>query len=400
MQIASAGSTLTDPRAAIDQACADLSRQLGATPTIIFAHFSIQYAAAGLWEAIRRHFPACRVHGASSCRGVMTEQGIFGEEDRGLALLGLLDPDGAYGVAIGSATENPRQQAATLLRQAIAAAERPGEVPDLVRLAATPGREEEILLGIEDILGPNVPIIGGTAADNEIKGGWEIMADGGCQSEGLALAVLYPSTPLYFSFHNGYRPTEQRGTVTRAAGRTIYQIDHRPAAEVYNHWTGGLIQQQLAAGGVVLEATTLFPLGREVGQIGGVPYFNLAHPERVTAEGGLTTFADIAVGEELHQMIGTSESLITRGGRVAEAALEAGRLQPRQISGALVTYCAGCMLTVFPRLEEVRNSLDQALGGRPFLGNFTFGEQGCFTGGENRHGNLMISVIVFSGAKP
>ncbi len=46
--------------------------------------------------------------------------------------------------------------------------------------------------------------------------------------------------------------------------------------------------------------------------------------------------------------------------------------------------------------EEVVQGLRDALPGVPFLGAFTFGEQGCFVGGENRHGNLMISVLLFS----
>ena len=41
------------------------------------------------------------------------------------------------------------------------------------------------------------------------------------------------------------------------------------------------------------------------------------------------------------------------------------------------------------------SELQAALPGIPFLGSFTFGEQGCFPGGENRHGNLMISVLLF-----
>ena len=73
----------------------------------------------------------------------------------------------------------------------------------------------------------------------------------------------------------------------------------------------------------------------------------------------------------------------------------AGRLTADQVSGALVIYCAGCMLTVQDEMEEVAAEVREALGGKPFLGAFTFGEQGCFTGGENRHGNLMISVVVF-----
>jgi len=54
------------------------------------------------------------------------------------------------------------------------------------------------------------------------------------------------------------------------------------------------------------------------------------------------------------------------------------------------------MFTVKQRMDEVVSNLRSALGEEtPFLGAFTFGEQGCFFGGENRHGNLMVSLVLF-----
>ncbi|MFH7320010.1 FIST signal transduction protein [Desulfurivibrio sp. D14AmB] len=397
MKIASAGSIKPDSRAAVREACDTLLHKLGTPPTMVFAHWSIAHSAQTVGEEIARRFPDCRFHGASSCRGAMTEEGILFKDGHGLALLGVADPGGAYGVASRGFADNPRQSAARAVLEAIADAGRPGEMPDLVRLLSTPGRESEVLAGIEDVLGPGIAIIGGSAADNEVRGEWKIISAGSCIGQGLSVGVLYPSTPVYFSFHNGYSPTDHRGTVTATHGRTITSIDHRPAAQVYNEWTKGLIGHVLPAGGPVLNATTLNPLGRVVGHIGSVPYFNLAHPDRVSADGSLSTFADINPGEELVLMQGTVETLISRAGRVAQAASQGGHIPPEQISGALVTYCAGCMLTVKERIDEVVTSLNQAMANRPFLGSFTFGEQGCFTGGENRHGNLMISVIIFSG---
>jgi hypothetical protein len=115
----------------------------------------------------------------------------------------------------------------------------------------------------------------------------------------------------------------------------------------------------------------------------------------VTTDGALTLFSDIEEGEELILMSGTRKSLTSRAGRVARAALGAGNLTADQISGALVIYCAGCMLTVQDQMDQVAAEVRNALDGKPFIGAFTFGEQGCFIGGENHHGNLMISVVVF-----
>ncbi|MGB1147390.1 MAG: FIST C-terminal domain-containing protein, partial [Alphaproteobacteria bacterium] len=148
-------------------------------------------------------------------------------------------------------------------------------------------------------------------------------------------------------------------------------------------------------GGNVLSDTTLNPLGRRRDAIAGFDYFLLSHPDSVTKDGALSLFSDIAVGEEITLMEGTSDNLVQRASRVAEHALEMARLDKDQLAGALVIYCAGCMLTVQDRMDEVAQGLQEALGNKPFLGNFTFGEQGCFVGGSNHHGNLMISVVVF-----
>ncbi len=95
-------------------------------------------------------------------------------------------------------------------------------------------------------------------------------------------------------------------------------------------------------------------------------------------------------------MHGTVDSLISRAGRVAVSALETAQVDSTELAGALVVYCAGCMLTVQERLDEVVESFQKSLPDTPFLGTFTFGEQGCFLNGENRHGNLMISVLLLA----
>jgi hypothetical protein len=212
----------------------------------------------------------------------------------------------------------------------------------------------------------------------------------------VVISVFFPSVEISYAFRSGYDPTSLTGKVTKAQGRTLYEIDGRPAAELYNEWTNGLVADAISTGGNVLAATTLAPLGREVGRVGDVPYYKLSHPDQITADGALTLFTDIDVGDDIVLMQGSRNSLVTRAGRVTQAAIDAGSLATGAIAGALVIYCAGCMLTVQPDMAGVADEIGSALNQAPFLGVFTFGEQGCFVGHENSHGNLMISVVVFS----
>jgi hypothetical protein len=399
MRVATAESSEPDTTRAVQQAHAALLRELGGAPHWLLVQSSVRHPAADLQRAIAAlDVPA--IHGSSSCLGVMTQAGPL-VDGPSLALFGLRDDDGSFGV--GAATPNEVVEAvdaagvaALALHRAIAAAGRQGEAPALVWLTAAPGQEEACIAGLELVLGREVPVVGGSAADDAVAGGWYQLTREGHHTDAVVVSALFPAGRVVSAFQSGYTPTTTRGLVTRARGRTLIEIDGEPAARVYDAWTDGAIAGALAAGGSVLASTTLFPLGRRVGDVGGVPYYRLAHPATVHADGSIDLFADIAEGDELVLMQGDVEALVSRAGRVAADARALARLAPSDVAGSLVIFCAGCMLTVRDRLEQVVVGLREGLGGAPFLGSFTFGEQGCFVGGENRHGNLMISVTVFA----
>jgi hypothetical protein len=145
----------------------------------------------------------------------------------------------------------------------------------------------------------------------------------------------------------------------------------------------------------ILTAATLWPLGRVTREISGVPFHLLAHPAVAHPDGSLDLFANVTEGDRLWQMQGSADSLVARAGRVAlQARDDAGG----DVAGALVIYCGGCMLAVRDRMPEVQAGINAALGEVPWLGLFTFGEQGAPTGGHAKHGNLMISCTAFRRA--
>ena len=67
--------------------------------------------------------------------------------------------------------------------------------------------------------------------------------------------------------------------------------------------------------------------------------------------------------------------------------------------GLLFFFCGGCFLAIKERIDEVWHGLKKELPNVPMLGQFTFGEQGVFPDGKVAHGNLMITVVLWSDAK-
>ncbi|MEL6550099.1 MAG: FIST N-terminal domain-containing protein [Pseudomonadota bacterium] len=334
-----------------------------------------------------------RVHGATSCLGAMTHAG----KTDGVAIFAISDADGAYGTGISSFEAGPRQAAAEATRSALAMADRVGERPELVWVAATPGAEEAVVQGIEDIVGADIAIIGGSAADNSVSGDWFVFDGLTKVTDGVIVSVLFPSRPISFAYQSGYSPTSHTGRVTKADGRVLKEIDGQPAMDVYAEWTGQDVTtvEKGAPAEAILGASTLWPLGREINQVGQVPFYLLAHPAVAHDTGEIELFATVDEGEELTCMNGTKKSLVERAGRVAALARETGRLSEKPIAGALMIYCGGCMLSVQDEIGDVVSGVNTALDGAPFLGAFTFGEQGTLLRAGNRHGNLMISCIVF-----
>ncbi|QEP43787.1 hypothetical protein D5085_12035 [Ectothiorhodospiraceae bacterium BW-2] len=394
MKMGTGVSTQGETEAAIAEIVAQLEQRGGDSVDLLICYYTENHAPARLQQVLTQLYPKSQIHGCSTCQGVMTEQGYFSEQGSAIAVLAISDPEGSYGSALVPMADGGELGGRQAIEAAIAGAEREGESPELVWLSATPGCEESVIMGIQQVIGDQTPIAGGSAADNSVAGGWSLFNQQQQERQGVLVTAFYPSVELSFAFHSGYYPTAFRGVVTRSSGRTIWEIDHQCAAAVYNRWIDHRLDEVIAqGGGSILSQTTLFPLGRVGGD--GSQRYKLSHPESITAAGGLALFTDMSEGEELILMEGSSESLIHRAGRVADEALTIADMAAEGSSGALVIYCAGCMLTVEAQMGEVVESIKSAIPAVPFLGAFTFGEQGCFIDAGNLHGNLMISIVIF-----
>jgi hypothetical protein len=381
---------------AINEAWAQITDKLKEKPVLLICNASANYSAQTSSSLLAKLAPEqCKIAGSSSCLGTMSNAGYHSQQGYGLGLIAFSEDEGDFGAALVKQSDNPEKAAVQAMQKAISNADRPGELPDLVWLNAAPGQEEAILQGITSVIGNNVPVMGGSSADNDISGRWWQFCSQHIETDGVLLIAMYPQCQVGLSFHSGYAPTTHSGTVTKAENRLIYSIDDQPAAQVYNEWTNGLVDAQLQ-GGNILQISTFRPLGREAGRIEDVPYYALLHPEQILDHGAIRLFSNIKTGERITLMSGSLSSLSSRAGSVASGILKRHEWDNQQLAGALVVYCAGCMLGIQEHMNEVVTGLNTTLGRTPFHGMFTFGEQGCFIDGINRHANLMISVVVFA----
>ncbi|PWK58122.1 FIST signal transduction protein [Roseicyclus mahoneyensis] len=365
-------------------------------PDFVAVHFGVGLHAAKLRDALLGSLGAGALHGGSSCLGVMGRDGVD-IAGAGLGAFAIWDAEGSYGTGAADLGENAEEAARHAALAALAQAGRSGEMPDMVWLSVAPGREEQVLAGLRAVVGAETLIVGGSSADNDISGSWAQFGPDGVHGDGVVVSVLFPSQPIASVYQSGYAPTGAQGHVTRVEGRRLIEIDGRPAAQVLHDWSGGVVPMAGQEPCSILAASTLWPLGRVTRHLAGVPFHLLAHPAVAHPDGSVDLFADVAQGDHLWQMQGSADSLVARAGRVAAQARESAG---GAVAGALVVYCGGCMLAVRDRMEEVSAGIEAALGDVPWLGVFTFGEQGVPVGDEAKHGNLMISCSVIAQPDP
>ncbi|MFC7291548.1 FIST signal transduction protein [Hirschia litorea] len=376
---------------------------------LAFAFYGFEHDADLIRSSLGEMLGDAAILGGSSHNGVMDSAAVRGSNSLGVYLIE--DDTGDYGVGAAEYGDDPAAAAEAALKQALERADCLDQLPELVWVYQAPGFEDQVLEGLNRVVGERCPIVGGSAADNDVSGKWSLFDNEMTMQNGVVVAVFFPSTAIGFAYQGGYEPNGhvgyvtrieeqnkgQMGRVTRVAGaeprsRAILEINNRPAAEVYNEWTNGAISDKLEAGGVILSETNLAPIATLAGCSDGIDQYLLIHPESVREDGGLTTFASIDLNAELYCMRGDPNQIIERAGRVVKLAKD--QLYGAEPAGAIMVFCGGCRMAVGEHLSAAPGVVQEWIGDAPLISCFTFGEQGPMMG-KNSHGNLMISAIVF-----
>jgi hypothetical protein len=92
--------------------------------------------------------------------------------------------------------------------------------------------EEDFLRGLVKVTGRNYPIIGGSTGDDlKLKQTWQF--GNGVYTDSAVLGVISGGIKIGTAIGNNYNPIPKKGAaVTKSKGRTVYEINNQPAADV------------------------------------------------------------------------------------------------------------------------------------------------------------------------
>jgi len=235
VKTATASSGLLDEKMAVRECLTEVQSRLNAPINFLILYSSVDYDTEVLAKELRLLAPGVPIHGGTSSQGVMTEKGYCCEDvHRGMGVFALSDSDGAFGTGSSEISDKPRESAVAAAREALKEAGRPGESPAMVWMMTAPGAEEEVIYGLSEFFGPNVPICGGSSADNDVSGKWSQFTHKIHSTRAVIISVFFPSSPIAFAFQGGYDATETTAIITRGNGRVIQELDGKPATQLTN----------------------------------------------------------------------------------------------------------------------------------------------------------------------
>jgi predicted transcriptional regulator len=126
--------------------------------------------------------------------------------------------------------------------------------------------ENEIIDALAEKL--SFPIIGGTAGDDlKFKNIYQIYQDNVISGH-VVFATISTKRRIEILYGHGYEPTEFYGRITKASGNVIYELDGKPAYEVYQDMVSKvsgipkeILEKYKSHNGKNLDFTILYPLG-------------------------------------------------------------------------------------------------------------------------------------------
>ena len=331
------------------------------------------------------------VIGCTSSAAICTQDGYLNKETgySGMMLFG----GDLEVVTAGSAqtSETPREVGRRVARDAISKVKGADVEPDFFFMSASPANEEEYLEGIQDVIG-NVPVFGGSAADNTVEGKWSILNDGEAFADGVTIAIFYTKGEMKNLYTGAYHETNNVGVITKVRDeRTLVEIDHVPALKKYAEWTGKSVESLM--GNNLLTETICAPLGVKdpIGKVTAV-----RHPMFGNDDLSMNIGANLAENTAVIQLSNTPEGILKAN---EETINNLNKLMVSEANSYFLVHCGGRRLGLaLSQIEDkIYPEVKKVIPNKEFLMVFTFGEYGMGDHSSNTVGGLSLSYTAFGG---
>jgi hypothetical protein len=247
----------------------------------------------------------------------------------------------------------------------------------------------ELVAGLVGNVGPGVVVTGGLAGDGDrFERTWVIEGDDRRAGRVVAVGFYGDSVRVGSGSQGGWGIFGPERVVTCSEGNVLYELDGKPALELYKRYLG-----DLAAG--LPASALLFPLAIRSGA-GGEQLVRTVLA--VNEDDQSMTFAgDVPNGWRAQLMRSNADRLVD--GAAAAAAQSCEHLSPSGPSLGIAISCVGRRLVMGERTEEeIEATLEALPSGSELIGFYSYGEIAPGVGGACDLHNQTMTITTFAEA--
>ncbi len=333
----------------------------GRSPQAGLLFAGIDFEHQELLEAITEAWPGIELIGGTSDAEISSRLG-FREDSVSLLLLASDTIEFSSGLG-RNLSKDPLAACSQAVEQARAKSELEPRlcitVPD--GLTVSGQKTVEVL---REVLGDEVDLFGGRAADHRRYENTFQFCGRDVASDSVPILILSGSLVYSFGVASGWKPIGTPGTINRAQGNVVYEIDGAPAIEFYRRFLGKESRLSPEIPLVILndegEPEYLRPPSGDVNEETGAITYLSDVPEGVRAQVSITDRTAILEGCE-------------------EAVQKALRAFPdsKKPQAAVIVSCSSRKLLLGTKTLEEARILKERVGHElPFCGFYSYGESG------------------------
>lgn len=368
--------------------------QLGRGPDVALLFATAAYDQAALLAGVRETLGDVPICGCSG-EGVITADGS--DETTYAVVLALVASDRARfsALSLGGFGRDPRR-----LGHALAAevARRDGEARALLLFPdGLTGNATALLDGLQERLPPRLVVAGGTAGDlARFDATYQYGRDGAIR-DGVSALVISGDVDVESTVSHGCMPIGSARTVTRAEGGMVYEIDGRPAWQVFKEYLDGDPEELVAGDSVHLSFGQRLP--RE--DVGSYGEYVMRTPFGLDKANGALFFPGaLPQGAEI-QLMRRDPDLIRQGAIDSARALAARR--PGATPALVLQFdCAGRGRIIFGErtTDTIVRPIQEVLGRDvPWAGFHTYGELARLERRIYYHNYTVVLCALYDGAR-
>jgi hypothetical protein len=222
----------------------------------------------------------------------------------------------------------------------------------------------ELVSGIKNKLPPGIEVTGGLSADGASFQRTVVCAND-IPAEGAIVAIGFYGERLRVGYGSmgGWDPFGPERLITRSSGNILYDLDDKPALELYKSYLGEHAKDLPAS-------ALLFPLSLRAKDNSGIVRTILGISE---ADQSMTFAGDMPEGRYARLMKANFERLID--GAIGAAGICNDQQQEIPPQLAILISCVGRKLVLKQRIDEEVEGVRDVLGNTPvFSGFYSYGE--------------------------